>query len=327
MEHLMKKYKQLTLGLRYQIFAYKQENYSISKIARVLDFNKSTISRELMRNSKDGYYSPEYAEIQTISRDKNKRTNKKLTNKVKLLISKYLKQNWSPEQIAGRLKKDKIIVLSHETIYRYIYSNQKHGGKLYTWLRHKNKKYTNRSELYRTRGQIKNRVNIDKRSILVERKSRFGDFEVDTVIGKNHKGALVTLVDRNSKFTLIKKVDSKHASGVTKAIIELLQPIKHLIHTITSDNGKEFSFHEEISKELNVKFYFCDAYASWQRGLNEHTNGLIREYIPKKSEFDKISRTEIIHIQNRLNNRPRKVLEYKTPNEIFFKILQRSLAA
>jgi IS30 family transposase len=327
MEHLMKKYKQLTLGLRYQIFAYKQENYSISKIARVLNFNKSTISRELKRNSSNGYYSPECAEIQAVSRDIKKRTNKKLDNKIKLLIGKRLRDSWSPEQIAGRLKKDKIITISHETIYRYIYKNQRHGGKLFKWLRHQNKKYNNRSELYRTRGQIRNRVNINKRSVLVERKSRFGDFEVDTVIGKNHKGALVTLVDRNSKFTLIKKVDSKHASGVTQAIIEMLGPIKRLVHTITSDNGKEFSYHEEIAKELNVKFYFCDPYASWQRGLNEHTNGLIREYIPKKSAFDSISRTEIIHIQNRLNNRPRKVLEYKTPNEIFFKILQRKLAA
>lgn len=323
----MKKYKQLTLGLRYQIFAYKKQNYSISKIAEILEFNKSTISRELKRNSKNGYYSPEYAEIISVSRDKNKRTNKKLTNKVKLLISKYLKQNWSPEQISGRLEKDKIINISHETIYRYIYKNQRHGGKLYKLLRHKNSKYKNRSELYRTRGQIKNRVNINKRSIHVEKKSRFGDFEVDTVIGKNHKGALVTLVDRNSKFTLIRKVDSKHAAGVTQAIIELLRPIKSLVHTITSDNGKEFSFHEEVAKELNIKFYFCNPYASWERGLNEHTNGLIREYIPKKSEFDKISKTEIINIQNRLNNRPRKVLGFKTPNEIFFKILQRKLAA
>ena len=323
----MKKYKQLTLGLRYQIFAYKQENYSISKIARVLDFNKSTISRELKRNSSEGYYSPEYAEIQATSRDINKRTNKKLNNKIKLLIGKKLRENWSPEQIAGRLKKDKIITISHETIYRYIYKNQSNGGKLFKWLRHQNKKYKNRSELYRTRGQIRNRVNISQRSVLVNRKVRFGDFEVDTVIGKNHKGELVTLVDRNSKFTLIKKVDSKHASGVTQAIIEMLGPIKSLIHTITVDNGKEFSYYEEIAKELNIKFYFCDPYASWQRGLNEHTNGLIREYIPKKSEFDKISRTEIIHMQNRLNNRPRKILEYKTRNEIFFNNLQRKLSA
>ncbi len=323
----MKKYKQLTLGLRYQIFAYKQENYSLSKIARVLNFNKSTISRELKRNSSNGYYNPEYAEIQTAARDINKRTNKKLSNKIKLIIGKKLRKNWSPEQIAGRLKKDKIVNISHETIYRYIYKNQRHGGKLFKWLRHQNKKYKNRSELYRTRGQIKDRVNISQRSVLVNRKSRFGDFEVDTVIGKNHKGVLVTLVDRNSKFTLIKKVESKHAHGVTKAIIDMLKPIQSLVHTITSDNGKEFSFHEQVAKELNIKFYFCDPYSSWQRGLNEHTNGLIREYIPKKSEFNKISRTEIIHIQNRLNNRPRKILEYKTPNEIFFNILQRKLSA
>lgn len=230
-----------------------------------------------------------------------------------------LKKSWSPEQLSGRLKRDINFSISPETIYRYIYSNQKSGGRLYKYLRHQNKKYTNRSSEYKTRGQIRNRVNIDKRAKIVEMKKRFGDFEVDTIIGKDHKGAIVTLVDRKSKYTLMKIVESKHADVVTRAIVELLQPIKHLVHTITADNGKEFSYHEQIAKKLNIKFYFCDPYSSWQRGLNEHTNGLIREYIPKKSRFDTVNRTQIVTIQNLLNERPRKSLKFLTPNEVFFK--------
>ena len=313
----MKKYKQLTLGLRYQIFAYKQENYSLSKIAELIGVNKSTVSRELNRNSINNYYSPEQAQIEATSRDKYKKRYHKLTKKLKLKIGKLLREGLSPEQLVGRIYLKHKISLSYETVYRYVYSNQKSNGRLYKSLRHQNKKYSKRSSQYKTRGQIKNRVNISKRPKIVESKTRFGDFEVDTIIGKDHKGAIVTLVDRKSKYTLMRIVKSKHADVVTEAIIELLQPIKHLVHTITADNGKEFSYHEEVSKALNIKFYFCDPYSSWQRGLNEHTNGLIREYIPKKSKFDNVNTTQIVTIQNKLNNRPRKILKYYTPNEVF----------
>jgi transposase, IS30 family len=327
MEHMMKKYKQLTLALRYQIFAYKNENYTITKIAELIGVNKSTISRELKRNSQNNYYSAESAQIKASTRDKFKTRYKKLTNKLKLKIGKMLREGYSPTQLAGRLKLKNKISLSYETIYRYIYSNQISGGRLYKSLRHQNKKYTKRSSQYKTRGQIKNRINISQRPKIVETKTRFGDFEVDTIIGKDHKGAIVTLVDRKSKYTLMKIVEYKRADVVTKAIIDLLHPIKHLVHTITADNGKEFSYHEEVAKELDIKFYFCDPYSSWQRGLNEHTNGLIREYIPKKSKFDTVNTTQIVTIQNKLNNRPRKVLKFYTPNEIFFKEFSRKKAA
>jgi len=327
MEHSMKKYKQLTLGLRYQIFAYKQENYSLSKIAELIGVNKSTVSRELNRNSINNYYSPEQAQIEATSRDKYKKRYHKLTKKLKLKIGKLLREGLSPEQLVGRIYLKHKISLSYETVYRYVYSNQKSNGRLYKSLRHQNKKYSKRSSQYKTRGQIKNRVNISKRPKIVESKTRFGDFEVDTIIGKDHKGAIVTLVDRKSKYTLMRIVKSKHADVVTEAIIELLQPIKHLVHTITADNGKEFSYHEEVSKALNIKFYFCDPYSSWQRGLNEHTNGLIREYIPKKSKFDNVNTTQIVTIQNKLNNRPRKILKYYTPNEVFFKEFLRKKVA
>ena len=192
---------------------------------------------------------------------------------------------------------------------------------------HKTKKYNKRSGIYNSRGEIANRVSIHRRPSIVDKKLRVGDWEIDLIIGKYHKGSIVTIVDRKSKFTLMRKLPSKEAIGVTNAIIELLYPIKKLTHTITSDNGKEFSLHEEITASLNTDFYFCDPYSSWQRGLNENTNGLIRRYIPKKTDFDTVSDKEIMMIQNKLNNRPRKTLGYKTPSEIFYKEIVRKMAA
>jgi IS30 family transposase len=168
---------------------------------------------------------------------------------------------------------------------------------------------------------------IDTRPKIVEKKKRIGDLEIDTVIGKDHIGALVTAVDRKSKFTLIKKVPSKHAEVVTSALIEMLAPIKPVIKTITSDNGKEFAYHKQISQLLDTDFYFANPYHSWERGLNEHTNGLIRQYLPKKTDFTQISKEEIVTIQDKLNHRPRKVLNYRTPYEVFFEEFAKEVAA
>jgi len=250
-----------------------------------------------------------------------------MTSKVKAYIKNKLKKDWSPEQIAGRMKLDIGIHICHETIYRYIYYNKSRGGRLYKHLRHKNKKYHNRSNIYQRRGIIIDRISIDKRPKIVERKNRIGDFEIDTVIGRHHVGALVTVVDRKSKFTLIKKVSSKKAEEVTKALVTMLTPLKPITKTITSDNGKEFAYHKEVSEALDTSFYFAHPYSSWERGLNEHTNGLIRQYLPKKTDFTQISKEEIITIQDKLNHRPRKVLNYRTPYEVFFKEFSKVLAA
>jgi len=225
------------------------------------------------------------------------------------------------------MKKDMSITVVHETIYRYIYANKANRGKLYKYLRHKNKKYHKRSNDYQARGTIIDRVMIGKRPKIVEKKSRIGDWEIDTVVGKDHKGFLVTVVDRKSKFTIIKNVISKHAEVVTKALIEMMTPVKNISHTITSDNGKEFAYHKQVSAALDTDFYFANPYHSWERGLNEHTNGLIRQYLPKKSTFLNVSKDEILMIQNRLNHRPRKVLGYKTPYEVFFSEMSRKLAS
>ena len=189
------------------------------------------------------------------------------------------------------------------------------GGDLYTHLRRQGKKYDKRNGKS-TRGQIKNRVSIDERPQIVDDKSRIGDWGIDIVIGKGHSGALVTIVERLTKFTVSKQVNSKSAEDVTKATISLLKPFKELVHTITADNGKEFAYHEKISSALSVDFYFAHPYSSWERGLNENTNGLLRQYFPKSLDLKTITQDQVIRAVNRLNARPRKDLEFKTPDQL-----------
>jgi IS30 family transposase len=324
----MKRYKQLSYKERYQIYALIKEGLNYTQISNNIGVHKSTISREIRRNSDSKQaYNPEIASIRAFARHKYKNKFIKLTKNVQRHIKRYLKLEWTPEQISAILKAKGITYISHESIYQYIYNNKANGGKIYKYLPRKMKKYNKRDSIYISRGQISNRVSISKRPRIVDKKLRVGDFEVDTIIGKYHQGAIVTIVDRKSKFTIMRKVPTKEAQGVTTAIIELLRPIKDVIHTITSDNGKEFSAHQKIAKELDIDFYFCDPYSSWQRGLNENTNGLIRRFLPKKTDFSIVSNREILMIQNRLNNRPRKTLGFKTPSEVFLKEIARKIVA
>ncbi|WP_434636706.1 IS30 family transposase [Sulfurimonas sp. NW7] len=322
------RYKQLTLEKRYHISALQKAGLNQKEVANELGVHPSTISRELRRNNdKIRGYNAELAQIISTKTEMQKRKRHSLTKPIEKYIRAKLKQDWSPEQISGRMKLDTGVSVVHETIYRYIYTNKKNGGKLYQYLRHKNKKYHKRSNDYMARGTIIDRIMIDKRPKIVEKKSRIGDWEIDTVVGKDHKGFLVTVVDRKSKFAIIKNVPTKHAEVVTQALIEMLTPMKKITHTITSDNGKEFAYHKQVVAALNTDFYFANPYHSWERGLNEHTNGLIRQYLPKKSTFLNVSKDEIIMIQNRLNNRPRKILGYKTPYEVFFSEMSKKLAS
>ncbi len=323
------RHKQLTLKERYHIWTSLKCGSSQKEIAESIGVHPSTICREIQRNkdtlTQEYHYA--FADTKATNRQQGKIKYTVITSKIKTYIKSKLKEDWSPEQIAGRMKLDNGFCVCHETIYRYIYYNKSRGGRLYKYLRHKNKKYHNRNNSYQRRGIIIDRVSIDKRPKIVEKKNRIGDFEIDTVIGRHHIGALVTVVDRKSKYAMIKKVSSKKAEEVTKALIEMLLPLKPITKTITSDNGKEFAYHKAVSKALDTNFYFAHPYSSWERGLNEHTNGLIRQYLPKKTDFTQVSKEEITTIQDKLNHRPRKVLNYRTPYEIFFKEFARKLAA
>lgn len=311
----MKKYDQLTQEQRYHIAALNKTGASQANMAFEIGVHKSTISRELRRNRGARGYSPKQAQTLSDDRRKTAEKNIKMTVELKKKIAAGLMRDWSPDQISGYLLRTEGISISHERIYQYVLEDKKSGGELYKHLRHSGKKRKKRYGSHDRRGQIKNRVSIEERPAIVDKKTRLGDWEIDTVIGKNHKGALVTIVDRVSKMTVIAKVPSKHADVVTAATIKSMQPYVDFTHTITADNGKEFSGHEKIANSLNIKIYFAHPYSSWERGCNENTNGLIRQYVPKGSSFDNVTAKTAKKIESSLNNRPRKSLDYRTPIE------------
>jgi IS30 family transposase len=323
MKELMKKYTQLTEVQRYQIEALKKAKKEQKEIAAILDVSASTISREIKRNRGLRGYRPKQAHIKATTRRREATKAIKMTAEVVALIDTKLRLDWSPDQVSGWLDQEKRITLSHERIYQHVWADKYQGGVLYKHLRQSNKKRKKRYGSKDKRGQIRNRISIDDRPEIVEQKTRIGDWEIDTVMGKNHQGALVTIVDRVSKFTLIKKVDSKHAEVVTKATIALLKPYLDKTLTITADNGKEFAGHEIMTQELGSTVYFAHPYSSWERGLNENTNGLIRQYFTNGSSFENISDKQVEEVMEKLNHRPRKTLSYKTPHSIFFADTER----
>lgn len=316
-------YTQLTEGLRYQVYTLLGIGFTQAAAANEVGVHPSTISRELSRNSGGRGYRPQQANRQALERRKAAPKSHRMTESLRLKVTEYLLLEWSPEQISGYLKQEGHDWVSHETIYQFVLEDKKNGGMLYKQLRHSGKKRKKRYGSSDRRGEIKDRVSIDNRPKNIEKRERIGDWEIDLVIGKSHKGAIVTIVDRLSLMTLIAKVESKHAELVTAATTSLLIPYKkNAANTITSDNGKEFSGHKEMSKALGVDFYFAHPYSSWERGTNENTNGLIRQYLPKGTEFGPVDNKKCQFIMDRLNNRPRKCLGFRTPKEVFEAFLE-----
>ena len=316
-------YTQLTEGKRYQIYSLIGIGLTQVEIAKQVDVHPSTISRELSRNTGRRGYRPKQANDAAQRRRREAAKAELMTLELQSKITEYLHLEWSPEQISGYLKSEGGDWVSHETIYQFILEDKTNGGLLYKKLRHSGKKRKKRYGGSDRRGAIKDRVSIENRPKSIEKRDRIGDWEIDLVIGKNHKGAVVTIVDRLSLMTLIAKVDSKHADLVTAATTNLLKPYrKRAANTITADNGKEFSGHKEISDALGVDFYFAHPYSSWERGTNENTNGLIRQYLPKGTEFEPVNDEKCHFIMDRLNNRPRKCLGYRTPKQVFEEFLE-----
>ena len=310
-------YKHLSLEDRHYIAIEHKKGVSQNKIAKSLHCSQSTISRELTRNKGSRGYRYKQAQKFAYQRHKVKPKYTKLTDEVKGHLDACIKDDWSPEQAAGRLRGMGIVDLHHETIYQYILSDKRAGGVLYTHLRHQNKTYRKRYASERNRRGIPNRIDIDERPDIVNNRGRIGDWEADTIIGKNHKGAIVTIDERKSKLRLAFPLPGKKAKGVTDAIIALLEPIKHIAKTITFDNGKEFTQHEHIAKSLECDTYFAKPYHSWERGQNENANGLLRQYFPKAMELVEVTAKEVFTAVYKLNSRPRKCLGYKTPYESF----------
>ncbi len=313
----MSTYKQLTYEQRCQIEALNKSGIKQQAIASVVGVSQSSISRELSRNS--GLRGYRHRQAQRKAEDRRKETHKphKMTAELIDIVEDCLYQKWSPEQISGWLLDTEDIALSHERIYQHVWQDKKAGGDLYKHLRRQARRYQRRGSKGKTsRGQIKNRVSIDKRPVSVNDKNEAGHWEIDTVIGKGHSGALVTIVERKTRFTVSKRVNSKSAAEVTAATITLLTPFKELVQSITADNGKEFAYHETISESLVCDFYFAHPYHSWERGLNENTNGLLRQYFPKSTDFKKVKAGEMTRVVAELNDRPRKTLAFKTPSAL-----------
>lgn len=321
----MKKKEHLTSGQRYEIQALLKARHSQSEIARVVGKDKSVISREIRRNGGKRGYSAARAQKMAEERKERYGRARKFTEAVRKEVERWLRQEqYSPEQIVGLARREGRPMVSHERIYQYIRADKAAGGDLYKQLRHRLK---HRRRPAGERIPIKNRVSIEERPKEVAARSRFGDWEADTIVGKGGHGVILTAVERTTGFLLMEPLpQGKNAEGLADALIELLLPYKDWVHTITTDNGTEFAQHQRIARRLQAGFYFAHPYSSWERGLNEYTNRLVRQYIPKGVPFGKYNRHDIKQIQYKINRRPREKLGFDTPKRLFFLSLHKKVA-
>jgi IS30 family transposase len=313
----MSRYRRVTYEDRCQIYALSKGGTGQESIASVLGVSQSTVSRELRRNRGQRGYRFKQAEAKAQARQAIRSKPRKLTASVRRKVEAKLRQmRWSPEQISGWLR-DQGIKLSHERIYQMIWQDKRDGGNLWRSLRRRGKRYNKRAGKNAGRGLIPNRIDISDRPAIVARKARLGDWEGDTVASTGHKGGLLTLVERKSLLTKISKLRRSTARATQRATVRRLKPIGNFVHTITFDNGKEFAAHQDIAHALKAKIFFATPYHAWERGLNENTNGLIRDFFPKGTDFSTISNAEVAKVERLLNARPRKSLGFRSPQEVF----------
>jgi IS30 family transposase len=317
-------YSHLSIDQRNHLYQLQQEQkLSQRELAKLIGCSQSTICRELQRNkTEQGWYLPDRAQILTDTRRKESKTTFNNVREWTIKeIKTRLKNYHSPEQIAGRLKTEGEEWVSHETIYQMIYQNYQGLGKYQEYLRQGRKKRKKRGSLKGKRGGIPNRVGIEQRPTIAAEKKEIGHWESDTIIGGNHLGVLVTHVDKASKFLVAGLGKNKTSKQMNEVTEELFKPMdKEKIKTFTCDKGKEFSGHEELSKVLSASFYFATPYHSWERGLNEHTNGLLRQFFPKGTNFKIVKPEEVQKAVELINHRPRKCLDYRTPFEVFYEL-------
>ena len=310
----MTHYTQLTQEQRYQIYAMNKAGMTQKDIAEEIGVHPSTVSRELKRNTGLRGYRPKQAHSFAVSRrDKGV---PRILDSHWLEIERLLKDYWSPEQIGWRLYVEQGYRVSHEWIYQYIYRDKRQGGKLYQYLRcqkQRKKRYGSNER----RGQIPDQTMIDERPKVVEKRSRLGDWEGDTIVGKGHQGVLISMVERKSRYTVLGHSKAKRKDLVADEIIKKMQAYQEACETITYDNGREFTDHQRMAEALGADIYFAHPYSSWERGTNENTNGLIRQFFPKKISLLKVSEQALQSTMDRLNHRPRKSLNWRTPHEAF----------
>ena len=317
-------YTHLSREERYQICLMKRQGHTCTHIALELGRHRSSIAREIKRNASLRGYRANAADVMANARQSQRRNAKQFTEQHWAVIEALIRQEVSPEQITNRVLIEQGFGISHETIYQRILRDKQVQGDLAKYLRCQKPRQKPRRKRYGSgrerRGSIKGRVCIEQRPVVVDQKSRIGDIEGDTMMGKNNQGAIVTLVDRNSRYTFARQVNFKTADLVGQAVIDLLRPHKKTCHTITFDNGKEFADHAFIGKCLDAEIYFAHPYCSWERGLNENTNGLLRQYFAKSVSLRDVSQIDVDDAVYKLNHRPRKCLGYRTPHEVFYNL-------
>lgn len=300
----------------------KTQNYMAEKVG----CDKSTISRELARNrDKNGIYCAESAKDLAQNRCQRERF-KEFTESVISIIKDKLIKHWTPEQISVNLKEQKNVHISYELIYQYLEFDREQGGDMCKLLPHRGKKYKKRNikgqkkkkSVWKT---AKKRKSIEDRPSIVAEKTEIGHWEGDTVESKKHQGGIATFVDIKSKFLVIRKVKDKSSICMKVAVVSAFKNFPNIAKTLTLDNGTEFALHDQMEKELNTKVYFAHPYSPWERGLNENTNGLIRKFYPKGTDFSEYTDEDILQVQNLINDRPRKLLNYQTPKEVLYKEL------
>lgn len=326
-------YTHLTPCCRGRIQALFQEGKSVNAIAAALGRHRTTIRRELNRNGHARGYEAACAQRRYEERRKPCRPTRKLAYApLRALVFEQIPAGLTPEQVAGRLPldypEDPRMRISHEALYQALYTDERMRC-LIPHLPQGRPKRRKRGQGKTRRGPaIPNRVGIERRPNAVNERTRFGDWEGDTVVGAHHKGFLTTLVERRSLLLRVRKTDTKEAPEVARAVVEALEDTAaSWVKTITFDNGTEFARHEDIAAELPVDIYFAAPYSSYQRGTNENTNGLLRRYFPKGTDLRKVPPERVAQAEHELNNRPRKKLGYRTPNEVYQEELQRNRRA
>ena len=314
------KYRQLKAEERSALAALHTQRINGAQIGRYLGRHRSTIGRELRRNAApyDGRYRAERAQERAMARRKRSRRNQQFGAEELRAVEGLLREQWSPEQVSGYLRRVAGLAISHETIYRHIWRDLRRGGTLHENLRGARKHCRKRYGRYDSRGRLAGKRPIAQRPAAVEKRRRIGHWEIDTMMGASLgqcSHCVLTLVERKTGYVLIGKLQARTAGEAHRATLELMRRHRRRFRTITADNGTEFHSYPAVEARSGVKYYFATPHHSWERGTNENTNGLIRQYLPKGQSMASLTQHTCDQIAEHLNNRPRKRHGYKTPNE------------
>ncbi len=311
-------YRQITFEERYTLGLLRRRGLSPAAIARILGRHRSTILREVRRNhaTSDGTYRPQLADWYARGRRSRSRRNRRFTATELQRVRALLEQQWSPEQVAGYLRRHRLLRISHETIYRYIWTDKRQGGTLFTHLRGAQKQRRKRYRSYDSRGRVAGKRPITARPAAVETRTQLGHWEADTVLGPG-RPCLLSMVERKTGYVVLGKLQARTTAEVNRRATQLIRRQPRAVRTITADNGTEFHSYAAIEQATGTRFYFATPYHAWERGTNENTNGLIRQYLPKGQSMKHLTQHDCNRISATLNNRPRKRLGYRTPEECY----------